>query len=129
MSNPSCGTVRDTLPWLVNGSLSRQQQRPLWQHLAGCDACRACFVECTQWAAALREEAVTAPTKVLADVWQAVHQATVARAETDPAASLRWKSRFFPLIRANHTVREAIGLALASPGNHGRSKPKISTIG
>ncbi|MCL4521777.1 MAG: hypothetical protein M1415_09430 [Firmicutes bacterium] len=111
MSNPSCASMQDELPWLVNGSLARHQQRPLWQHIAGCGDCRSALVEWTRLATTVQAGSIEAPPMVLAEVWQAVHLATTQAEEMKSEASLLL-ALFSPVIMASRTVREAIWCVL-----------------
>lgn len=47
MKSP-CTAVSETLPWLLNGSLSPKEEQSVLQHLENCDACRQAFHD-TAW--------------------------------------------------------------------------------
>ena len=72
MGNKTCTEVQTELPWLVNGSLCSERQRPLWQHLGECRNCRSDMVEWARLAAGVRAVQANTPAHVLESVWQAI---------------------------------------------------------
>lgn len=41
----TCETSIELLPWLLNGTLEQPEKDQLWQHLTGCEPCRAALAE------------------------------------------------------------------------------------
>ncbi len=72
MPTDKCSTVRDNLPWLVNGSLGSGDRRPTWEHLSRCPSCRE---ELRVWAVfhgGMKEARLPSEDARLDAVWERV---------------------------------------------------------
>lgn len=115
MSRPQCAKIQQQLPWLVNGTLNEDEQRPLWQHVAKCAPCREELKGWARTAARLRERDPEPDPALLQELWKTIRHQTVD-VEIRPGDS--WKVLPFSLSATGilgWAVKEAIMGTVASP--------------
>ncbi len=111
MGNGDCTVVQRELPWLVNGSLSSDLQRSLWQHLGTCRDCRSDLIAWSGLAAKVRAAAVDAPPEALDAVWKSIRR-RVADPEGAGQAGPVLGAVFPPLTVAGDIMRWAVARAM-----------------
>ncbi len=110
MGNKNCTQVQGDLPWLVNGSLAPHLQRPLWQHLAECPACRSDLIVWARLATDVRAVTADAPSDALAAMWQTIRRRTVKAQATSQRQTVG--AVFPPLTVAGDVARWAVARAM-----------------